>query len=231
MKAFTKEFVHKLLKRLKEKGKLRRPGASGGSSSSRSHRPSTSTSTPGGESVTPGATPGRTDSSSVVLQTPEPGGEHDDLVNDIFGGDDEDGDGDDRMDMEGDSDMDDHNPPFPNRNGSSKPEANGTNGNRRSSLAGTASPATSTPSIHRNGAVVGNGNGNGHQSTSPQTQSETNGTTPTPHRSFGGIGVGAIKVDSFRPVKVPPTGPASMRAGSTPSRTPTSGGDPSPSGG
>lgn len=165
--------------------------------------------------MTPGATPSRTDSSSVVLQTPEPSGDHDDLVNDIFGGDD--GEADDAMDLDGDSDMDS---PAPIRNGAVK------NGMTRhtSSLAGTASPS-STP------AVDANGNGADHpQSMSPSTQSTVMSTpTPTPQQSFGGIGVGAIKVDSFRPTKVAPQVP-SVATLSTPSRTPTSEGDPSPGG-
>jgi len=217
MKAFTKEFVHKLLKRLKEKGKLRRPGGS----SSRSHRPSTSASTPGAESVTPGATPSRA-GSSVVLQTPTPGGEHDDLVNDIFGGDDGDGEihGDDVMDLDEDSDMDS---PLPIRNGTAK---NGPG--QTSSLAGTASPV-STPAANANG-VNGANEHNGYTQSSPIhiDQPSTVGSTPEPRRSFGGIGVGAIKVDSFRPVKsIPQPQVASLH---TPSRTPTSGGDPSPNG-
>jgi hypothetical protein len=104
IKAFTKEFVHKVLKKLKEKGKLRKgPHASGsGSSKSRDH---------GSKSAsTPSATPNTVSDNSTVLQTPDG---HNDLVNDIFdvGEDDDDRSIHDQAtpakDMEMDVDVDD----------------------------------------------------------------------------------------------------------------------------
>jgi hypothetical protein len=105
MKAFTKDFTHKVLKRLKEKGKLKRPAskANGNGSSSTplgptSHTPALSTPTP---------TPGR---SSVGIETPSHNGHNggassskgdQQLVDDIFGGSDE------EMDLDDDDDEND----------------------------------------------------------------------------------------------------------------------------
>ncbi|WWD19848.1 hypothetical protein CI109_104315 [Kwoniella shandongensis] len=109
MKAFTKEFTHKVLKRLKEKGKLRKPsghghtnGGGGGSSAT----PSASAST-----LTPTPTPG----GSTMVDTPQR--EKDgSLVDDIFGADDE-----DDADMELDQDQDE--PPTPSRHPATSPES------------------------------------------------------------------------------------------------------------
>jgi hypothetical protein len=82
MKSFVKDYTHKLLKRLKEKGKLRRPKSSQA------------------ESSTPSATPagtGISDTPSAVIETPD-GSNGPDLVADIFGDDSEDED----MDMNAD---------------------------------------------------------------------------------------------------------------------------------
>ncbi|WWC91926.1 uncharacterized protein L201_006878 [Kwoniella dendrophila CBS 6074] len=93
MKSFTKEFTHKVLKRLKEKGKLRRPpnNTSNFKPTSNTHNNNNNISTP-----TPNTT---------ILQTPKEDdndNENDNLVNDIFGkehGQDQDQDQDD-MDMD-----------------------------------------------------------------------------------------------------------------------------------
>lgn len=102
IKQFTKDYAHKLLKRLKEKGKLRRVDSkqslstpaprSGGREDDESTRNGFST-----PSMTPGMTPSR-GSGSVVLETPGKNSvdAEDDvgLVDDIFGQDEPD-DGDD----------------------------------------------------------------------------------------------------------------------------------------
>lgn len=166
MKSFTKEYAHKVLKKLKEKGKLRRPGGSGSRSSL-----SAGLGTP--------AMTSSSDTPRTVLQTPndhdvEGGDEgHGNLVNDIFGGEDE---GDDGMEME----MDGETP-------SEKP---------------SQTPTTPTPI------------------STPQTKVAPGSTGIK--LNGGSLGsYGPIKVDSFRP------GMAELPQ-ATPSRTPTSGGDPSP---
>ncbi|OCF43734.1 histone-lysine N-methyltransferase, H3 lysine-36 specific [Kwoniella heveanensis CBS 569] len=110
MKAFTKDFTHKVLKRLKEKGKLIRVGANREMPSQSARSNSNPTSTPsrlGRELDT---------SESQSLATPTPSGtvietprdqddKEGDLVDDIFGKDDDDMDMELEMDMEVDDDL------------------------------------------------------------------------------------------------------------------------------
>ena len=84
IKSFTKDYAHKLLKRLKERGKLRRP----------THQPHTSTAASvSGPTSTPlaSATPATISTPSAILATPPDGTQdsHGDLVIDIFGGSDD----------------------------------------------------------------------------------------------------------------------------------------------
>lgn len=89
MKSFTKEYSHKLLKRLKDKGKLRRiPSTSVMSNGS--------SSTPHALSTPNGAPPATPNGSSS-----EP--RHDDLLDEMFGEEDVDGDG--EVDLEVDEGM------------------------------------------------------------------------------------------------------------------------------
>ncbi|WVN89997.1 histone-lysine N-methyltransferase, H3 lysine-36 specific [Cryptococcus depauperatus CBS 7841] len=81
MKAFTKEFAHKVLKRLKEKRKLRRP--SGSIATKGNGRAHISSSTNDDTPVTMTPTPGNT-----VIETPR-GDRESELINDIFGIDDD----------------------------------------------------------------------------------------------------------------------------------------------
>ena len=92
MKAFTKEYSHKVLRKLKEKGKLRAP-----KDPSRSSR-SVESATP---STIPPDTPITLSTPSATIKTPD--GQHGELLTDIFGGsDDEAEDGDTPMDIEPD---------------------------------------------------------------------------------------------------------------------------------
>ncbi|WVQ94922.1 hypothetical protein IAU59_002008 [Kwoniella sp. CBS 9459] len=109
MKAFTKEFAHKVLKRLKEKGKLIRTGtgAERGSTSqsARSNSHSTSTLSRLSHEADVSGSQGLTTPtpSGTVIETPRDGDDKDgDLVDDIFGKDD-----DDDMDMDMEMDVDD----------------------------------------------------------------------------------------------------------------------------
>jgi hypothetical protein len=113
MKAFTKEYTHKVLRKLKDKGKLRRPSSSTNGHSHRDHSShahprdgSTSTSSP--VTATPGATPLSLSLStpSAFTQTPTPSRHSSALageLDDIFGVDPPDDDMDMDMDMEEDA--------------------------------------------------------------------------------------------------------------------------------
>ncbi|TXT15823.1 hypothetical protein VHUM_00326 [Vanrija humicola] len=102
IKAFTKEYAHKVLKKLKAKGKLRDPRKS--ESSSQTHW------SPAKNDSTPSATPGKsvsTPSGSLMQDTPRGGSQ---ILDEMFGEDDNDdedyanghGDGDDSMDVDSD---------------------------------------------------------------------------------------------------------------------------------
>ena len=103
MKAFTKEYAHKLLKRLKEKGKLRKPSTSnsvtnGNGHGNGHHDPGSDPHDPessrdqdrhrNGSTSTPSATPLSLSTPRIVPDTPKQNGAHADLVSDIFGPDD-----------------------------------------------------------------------------------------------------------------------------------------------
>ena len=89
LKSFVKEYAHKVLKKLKEKGKLRKVSSHG-----------QSTTTPSAS-----ATPATTSTPSALLASPN-GSSHGELVVDIFGADDDgDDDGDDNN-GDGDEDLD-----------------------------------------------------------------------------------------------------------------------------
>ena len=109
IKSFTKEYTHKVLKRLKEKGKLRQPNHHSGSST---------TSTPVAATPSTDLT-----APSAVLDTPNG---HGDLVTDIFGDGSDDELGDD-MDIE----MEDQSPamtPMSTEKFTFSPIADKTNG-------------------------------------------------------------------------------------------------------
>jgi len=112
IKAFTKEFTHKVLRNLKAKGKLRKPGSSSsngnGSRSATSRSPmSTPATTPGHFVSTPSTTPGLTFASTPTGSTGTPNGAA--LLDDIFGTDERDHhdiEVDDSMDVDMDEDTD-----------------------------------------------------------------------------------------------------------------------------
>lgn len=101
IKAFTKEYAHKVLKKLKAKGKLKDPRKT--ESSSQTHW------SPAKNDSTPSATPGKsasTPSGSLTQDTPRGGSQ---ILDEMFGVDDQDddyanghGDGDDSMDVDSD---------------------------------------------------------------------------------------------------------------------------------
>ncbi|WOO81021.1 Histone-lysine N-methyltransferase, H3 lysine-36 specific [Vanrija pseudolonga] len=101
IKAFTKEYAHKVLKKLKAKGKLKDPRKT--ESSSQTHW------SPAKNDSTPSATPGKsasTPSGSLTQDTPRGGSQ---ILDEMFGVDDNDddyanghGDGDDSMDVDSD---------------------------------------------------------------------------------------------------------------------------------
>ncbi len=94
MKAFTKEFAHKLLRNLKSKGKLRRTGSSS-SARATDHSPNTPALTPSRIGLTPWDTPAKGESSAASAATSTPRGSinGDTLLNEMFGEDDMDLDG------------------------------------------------------------------------------------------------------------------------------------------
>ena len=94
IKVFTKEYTHKILKKLKERGKLRKSLSNGhgkGPTPSLDRHHSTSSSHGGrNNDSTPSATPVSFSTPSNILETPERNGSSADLVSDIFGLDDQD---------------------------------------------------------------------------------------------------------------------------------------------
>jgi histone-lysine N-methyltransferase SETD2 len=120
IKAFTKEYTHKVLRKLKDKGKLRRPSSSTNGHSHRDHSShahardgTTSTSSP--VTATPGATPLSLSLSTptAFTQTPTPSRHSSALageLDDIFGVDPPDDDMDMDMDMDMEEDAEDASP-------------------------------------------------------------------------------------------------------------------------
>lgn len=108
IKAFTKDYAHKLLRNLKAKGKLKKvvPGSSdvNGSHLQVSSPLATPAVTPGASSLTPGTTPGGTMNTTPTASHGTPNGGAA-LLDDIFGADDPDDDDDGDMDV--DIDIDD----------------------------------------------------------------------------------------------------------------------------
>ncbi len=102
LKAFTKEYSHKLLKKLKEKGKLRRIASSTKSNGSMSTPQTFST---------PSRIPPDTPTGSEARHEEE--AEHDDLLDEMFGDGDVDGDGEGEVGMEVDEDEDEEGDPSP----------------------------------------------------------------------------------------------------------------------
>ncbi|OCF61564.1 histone-lysine N-methyltransferase, H3 lysine-36 specific [Kwoniella mangroviensis CBS 10435] len=102
MKAFTKEFTHKVLKRLKEKGKLRRINPNHNASSTTTPT-STSTSSRNNLKIEGGTINTPTPSGTIIETPTDPEGstKEGDLLDDIFGKDDIDIDMEMDMDMEG----------------------------------------------------------------------------------------------------------------------------------
>jgi len=194
MKAFTKEFVHKVLKRLKEKGKLRHVR----------HRTSSTSVGASGlamTSDTPGATPATTDGSSVMPTTPSGHGDEGDLVDDLFGAA-EDREDDMDMDLDGGSEMGQRTPADKRQTelGRSTDTPRSASGSMARTSPLGMSPI-STPVFEKEGWLGSNGHGYG-QGDGMEGREGQNGqtpATPTTNMPFGGIGVGAVKVDSFRP--------------------------------
>lgn len=88
IKSFTKDFAHKVLRNLKTKGKLRKPGSS--SSRPTEHSPNTPAMTPSRLGVTPSDTPakGTSGSGSAANSTPRGSMNGDSLLTEMFGEDD-----------------------------------------------------------------------------------------------------------------------------------------------
>ncbi|CAK9780083.1 hypothetical protein CC85DRAFT_283658 [Cutaneotrichosporon oleaginosum] len=89
MKSFTKDYVHKLLRNLKAKGKLRRTTSST-STQARDHSPNTPAMTPSRMGITPWDTPAKGESSaaSATASTPHGSVNGDALLDEMFGEDD-----------------------------------------------------------------------------------------------------------------------------------------------
>jgi hypothetical protein len=136
--------------------------------------------------------------------TPSGHGDEGDLVDDLFGvAEDREDDVEMEMDLDGDSELGQRTPADKRPHGVGR--MSGTPRSASGSMARTSplgmSPI-STPVFEKEGWLGSNGHAKGTEGGDGDAQGVRNGqtpATPTANMPFGGIGVGVVKVDSFRP--------------------------------